>query len=289
MIGAVEPMRIYRLDRRLSHADVDFLGELKIPALLGLLEQAAVEASSAVGFDAARYTREGRIWIIRRTRLERFVPVGGGDMLEVETQVMDFRRARSLRHYTVRRAAALVADATTDWVYCDLQAGRPARIPDELQRAFTDGDRLPVLPRAASLAPFMPAEAVPFELTAQPSHLDHVTHVNNAVYASYLEDGAFALFAAHDWPLTRMLAAGGALRVRWLDVEYLSDALAGDHLVVHSWLVDSTAPTANGHAPPRGARMRQAITRAGGAAVMRAQSDWVWRGTPSVVGGVPAL
>ena len=282
-------MPTYRLERRLSHADVDFLGELKIPALLGLLEQAAVEASTAVGFDAARYTREGRIWIIRRTRLERLVPVGGGDVLEVETRVMDFRRARSLRHYTVRRGAAQVADATTDWVYCDLQAGRPARIPEELQRAFTDGEWLPTLPRAASLAASVPAEAVAYQLIAQPSHLDHVTHVNNAVYASYLEDGAFALFAGQNWPLSRMLAAGGALRIRWLDVEYLSDALAGDHLVVHSWLVDSTALTTNRDAPPCGARMLQAITRADGAAVMRAQSDWVWRGKPSVVGGVPAI
>src|SRR5262249_35172266 len=63
----------YELERRISHADVDFLGELKVSALLGLLEQSAVEASTATGFDAARYARERRIWIIRRTRLERMV------------------------------------------------------------------------------------------------------------------------------------------------------------------------------------------------------------------------
>ena len=281
-------MRTYRLERRLSHADVDFLGELKIPALLGLLEQAAVEASTAVGFDADRYTRAGRIWIIRRTRLERFVPVGGGDVLEVETQVIDFRRARSLRHYTVRRAEAVVADATTDWVYCDLQSGRPARIPDELQRAFTDGDALPTLARAESLAAGLPAAAVAYALTAQPSHLDHVTHVNNAVYAGYLEDGAFTLFAAHDWPLARMLAAGGALRVRWLDIEYLSDALAGDRLLVHSWLPDASAFAASPDGAPRQTQVMQTIVRANGTAVMRAQSNWVWRHKPPVIGGVPS-
>jgi hypothetical protein len=84
-----------------------------------------------------------------------------------------------------------------------------------------------------------------------------------------------------------MLAAGGALRVRWLDVEYLSDALVGDHLVVHSWLVDATALTADHDTPPHDARMLQTITRADGSAVMRAQSDWVWRGKPPVLGGVP--
>lgn len=279
-------MRTYRLDRRLSHADVDFLGELKIPALLGLLEQAAVEASAAVGFDTERYTREGRIWIIRRTRLERLVPVGGGDTLAVETQVVDFRRARSLRRYTVRRGQTIVGHATTDWVYYDAQNGRPARIPVEMQRAFTDGEALPTLLRAESLAPEPAATAVPYELTVQPSHLDHVTHVNNAVYAGYLEDGAFALFAAHGWPLARMLAAGGALRIRWLDIEYLNDALAGDQLVVHSWVPDPDGFDAGGETPSS-ARVLQVIVRADDTHVMRAQSDWVWRHKPPVVGAAP--
>jgi acyl-CoA thioester hydrolase len=280
-------MRTYRLERHLSHADVDFLGELKIAALLGLLEQAAVEASTAVGFDADRYTREGRIWIIRRTRLQRFVPVGGGDHLEVETHVRDFRRARSLRQYTVRRGETVVASASTDWVYCDLHTGRPVRVPHELQRAFDGGNALPMLARAESVAAAVPADAVTYEVIVQPSHLDHVTHVNNAVYANYLEDGAFALFAARGWPLSRMLAASGALRVAWLDTEYLNDALAGDHLIVQSWLADHAAPADGSDSVPREAYLLQAITRADGTPVMRTQSDWVWRTKPPVVGAVP--
>ena len=42
-------MNAFRLGRRLSHADVDFLGELKVSALLGLLEQAAVEECIEAG------------------------------------------------------------------------------------------------------------------------------------------------------------------------------------------------------------------------------------------------
>jgi len=281
-------MRTYRLDRRLSHADVDFLGELKVSALLGLLEQAAVEASAALGFDTDRYAREGRIWIIRRTRLERFVPVGGGDRLEVETQVIDFRRARSLRQYTVRRGEAVVASATTDWVYCDLHTGRPARIPEEMKHAFTNGAAIPTLARAESPPATAPIAAIEYDVVAQPSQLDHVTHVNNAVYASYLEDGGFTLFAAHDWPLARMLAAGGALRIRWLDLEYLNDALAGDHLTVHSWLPDAAALATHAAQVPYSAEVLQTITRADGTPVMRAHGEWVWRWKPPVVGGVPA-
>jgi len=279
-------MRHYQLARRLSHADVDFLGELKVPALLGLLEQAAVEASADAGFDAAWYTREGRIWIIRRTRLQRVVPVGGCETVEVDTHIADFRRARSLRRYSIRRDGIETAHATTDWVYCDMASGRPVRIPEPMQQAFMSGDAAPTLPRADAVSSAGTGAPVEHAVTVQPSHLDHVTHVNNAVYASYLEDGAFHLFATRAWPLGRMLAAGGALRMQRLDIEYLSDALLGDVLTVRSWLYDEWALAAAGVPAP--ARLLQTIARADGKDIVRAASDWAWRHKPAVVGGVPA-
>jgi acyl-CoA thioester hydrolase len=279
-------MRLYRLERRVSHADVDFLGELKVSALLGLLEQAAVEASIDAGFDAARYMRERRIWIIHRTRLQRLFPVGGGDRIDVDTAVCDFRRVRSLRRYWLRMGTREVAHASTDWVYCDLATGRPARVPEVLQQALLpEGGVATALPRAPALRAEPPPEAVHFTLTVQPSHLDHVSHVNNAIYANFLEDGAFALFAARGWPLPRMLSAGGALRTEWLDIEHRSDAQAGEELIVRSWLPDGSRLGTEGH--PRAVKLLQLISRADASEVVCAASDWVWRQTPAVIGGPP--
>jgi acyl-CoA thioester hydrolase len=304
-------MHRYVLEHRVSHADVDLLGELKVAALLGLLEQAAVEASWDAGFDPAYYTSQGRVWIIRRTRFERLLPVGGGDRLAVATHVLDWRRARSLRSYDVRRVARdgdtqplddapQVARATTDWVYCDMTSGRPASVPDEMRRGFS-GEELAMLPRARALPDEAPGTPVEMTLDVRPSLLDHVTHVNNAAYAAMLEDGAFALFAAHGLGVDEMLALGGALRVRRMDLEYLDDAVAGDALVVRSWLVDDAWPNADATAPaaapaaiardadgvPRAARLMQTIARRDGGRIMRAASDWVWRRRPAVLGGVP--
>jgi acyl-CoA thioester hydrolase len=275
----------YRLEHRVSHADVDFLGELKVAAWLGLLEQAAVEASTACGYDAARYTREARIWIIRRTQLERLAPVGGVDRIEVETQVADFRRARSLRRYVARRDGQCVAQALTDWVYCDITTGRPVRIPAELQSALVGEAGAPALPRDATLPAAPEAGAVELAVNVQPSHLDHVVHVNNGIYAHFLEDGAFALFAARGWPLARMLAAGGALRVQRLDCEYLADAHESDELLVRSWLWGET--TIEGGATPAPVQLLQTIIHVDGRLLLRARSDWVWRRKPPIIGGVP--
>jgi acyl-CoA thioester hydrolase len=297
------PMHRYVLDHRVSHADVDLLGEVKTPALLGLLEQAAVEASWECGFDPAWYAAAGRVWIIRRTRLERALPVGGGDVVRVATHVLDWRRARSLRAYELRLAARgtqaaaadvaeppLVARASTDWVYCDTTTGRPVSIPDEMRRAFSGDGDVVTLPRARPLHDEAPGTPVETTVVVRPSLLDHVTHVNNAAYASMLEDGAFALFAAHGLGVPDMLARGGALGVRRIDLEYLDDALVDDRLVVQSWLVAGEAggvPSLAGAAPPGAVRVVQAIARAGGGRILRALSDWRWRERPAVLGGIP--
>jgi acyl-CoA thioester hydrolase len=278
-------MHVDRLERRLSHADVDFLGELKVAALLGLLEQAAVEASTAAGYDAARYTREGRLWIIHRTQLQRLVPVGGTDTVTVETQVIDFRRVRSLRRYTIRRDEDTAVEALTDWVYCDMRTGRPMRIPQELQHAFAGLKGAPPHSRSMALPDSNGHRPVDFQVTVQPSHLDHIAHVNNAVYANYLEDGACALFAERGWPLRRMLEHGGALRLVSLDFEYCTDALLGDALTIRSWMDEEWTCTAEG--TPKAVTVCQTITRGDGKDIMRARSTWAWRQKPAIIGGVP--
>ena len=135
----------------------------------------------------------------------------------------------------------------------------------------------------------------------RPSLFDYVTHVNNAAYAAMLEDGAFELFASYGWPVARMLDTGGALRVVRLDLEYLDDAVAGDELLVRSWIVAaedvagdngaaSPSPTFaldDAGRAPRGVRLLQTIVRLDGSRILRSTSDWAWRRRPAILGGVP--
>jgi len=163
-------------------------------------------------------------------------------------------------------------------------SGRPVRIPPALIAALTSGAGAPTLPRDDDLPTAPDVAAVEHRVVIQPSHLDHVVHVNNGIYADFLEDGAFALFAAHGWSFARMFQAGGALRVRQLDCEYLADARAGDSVVVRSWLLrDSMAAEAQ----PEDASLLQTISRDDGTPLLRAQTDWVWRYKPAIVGGAP--
>lgn len=265
---------------------MDFLGEFKVSALLGTLEQAAIEASADGGYDPARYTAEGKVWLVRRTRLERLRPVGGGDVLEIRTHVADFRRARSLRRYEVRRISGhaegepeATAVAGTDWVYCDTESGRPVSVPDEMKLALFGTTDTPSEERARRVAvPSEPA-AGRRQVAVQPSQLDHMQHVNNAVWADFLEDAALECFAERGSSVPEMLERGGALRPISIDLEYLGDARFGHVLAVETWLDEGP--------DEQRAVVTQSISNAEGNRLLRARSTWGWRTRPAILGGIP--
>lgn len=316
----------FEFDHTISHGDVDFIGELKVPALLGLLEQSAIEASSRLGFHTNWYSKQGGYWIVRRTRLERHAALGGHDRVRVRTWVDDFRRARSIRRYELRRVGetAPAITASTDWVFCDATSGRPRRVPPEMEKAFSGAaGSLPPRPRAAAVALPDAASAQTLVRRVRASHLDHIVHVNNGVWAGFLEDGAEALLAHHGWSVPEMLSRGGAFRLKRLDLEYLTEGLPGDTLTVYSAFAGEPPPDSDpgGHAPPLSAAeteasllpqslgsageeattraplprnegasfdLRQSVEKSGAATAIRSSSYWQWLRCADVLGHPPA-
>jgi len=275
----------YQLDHVVSHGDVDLVGEFKGRAVLGLLERAAVEASAALGFDADWYTRNQCLWVVRRTWMTRHRAIGGRDRLLLDTWIEDFRRARSLRRYTIHREgdSAPAITACTDWVYCDAASGRPRRVPEDMERAFSgDAGSLAPLDRAPKVAAPGDEQCHFATRRVRTSDLDHVVHVNNGIWASYLEDAAEEWLASQGWPLGAMLEAGGAFRPKTLDIEYVAEGFPGDELQIHS-----AAETL----PPPGRRepftLLQSVRKADGSLALRARSDWSWLRRPDVLGAAP--
>jgi acyl-CoA thioesterase FadM len=272
---------VYEKSFTVSHADVDFLGEFEISRLLGALEAAAVEASARAGYGPAEYHRIGRVWIIRRTRLERLAPIGGGDRLVISTHVEDIRRARSLRRYEIGRVGGFgpvapgpVARATTDWVHCDALSGKPVVISDELAAALCSGTPGPALPRAHPVPlPTAPATTETM-VRIRPSDLDHMDHVNNARWADLLLDAAQEAL-----PEAGVEAgASGTLRPRSFDLEYLMPAGMEQNVSIFSWVDPSETETV----------VTQIARDAGTQLLVRAQSRWLRIHPPEFRGAPPS-
>jgi len=80
----------------------------------------------------------GATWVIREHKIEYLQPAFAGEVIEVQTWVDNIRRVRSLRKYRFIRSSdeMLLVLGETDWVFVNVDTGRPSRIPDEILKIF---------------------------------------------------------------------------------------------------------------------------------------------------------
>ncbi len=257
---------------RVRSYECDAYGHVNNANYLRYMQEAALDASAAVGYDEARYNALGHIWVIHETNIEYLRPLRFGDSVEVTTWVGDFRRVRSRRMYELRSVASgeLVATATTDWVYIERATLRPARVPPEMIAAF--------LPEGApegtsARDPFPPAPPPPpgivtVQREVEWRDIDPEQHVNNAAYLNYMEEAGFKAALAFGWSAKRMQSEGFAIVARQIRVEYRQQAALGDSLVISTYLSDLRRASAIRH---------YLITRADdGGVIAQARALWIF-------------
>ncbi|MFZ6029985.1 MAG: acyl-CoA thioesterase [Chloroflexota bacterium] len=264
-------MIIHHEPFRVRFCECDAYGHLNNVNYLRWMQEAAFAASAAVGYDFSRYDELAHLWLVRETGIEYLLPLAYNDEVRVKTWVSDFRRSHSLRQYEFihARSGQVAARASTDWVYVDAQALRPAAIPLEMQQAFYP-DRPPEDPPRQHFpaAPPPPPGVFSIRRRIEWRDIDMMWHVNNAVYLTYIEDAGVHVAEAHGWPMARMSEAGFALFARHHRIEYRIPAKLGDEIEISTWISDVQRSTAVRH---------YAIRRAGdGALLARVRTRWAW-------------
>jgi len=257
---------------RVRHYECDLYGHVNHANYLRYMQEAAFDASAAVGYDLARYEAMGRIWLVRETDITYLRPLTYGDSVIVKTWVLDFRRVRSRRAYALRLAGTdePVVEAVTDWVFLDRETLRPASVPREMVAAFLPGgspDGIPPREHFPKAAP-QPAGVFKMRRRVRWRDIDGAGHVNNATYMAYIEDCGVQVAAAHGWPMGRIMDTGFAIVARRYRIDYRQPALLDEELEIATWVSDVKRATAVRH---------YTITRvADGELLARAHVLWVW-------------
>jgi acyl-CoA thioester hydrolase len=262
----------YERTFRVRHYECDAYGHVNNANYLRYMQEAALDASAAAGYDLARHAALGTSWLVRFTDIEYFSPLRYGESVVVSTWVHDIRRVRSQRVYAMTRAGSgeRVAHAVTDWVYINTATGQPVTVPDALIAAFfPEGVPPQAPPRERPPEPPPPPPGV-FSMRRRVTwqDLDPVGHVNNAQYVAYISDCGFEVASAYGWPGTRMRAEGFGILVRELHLHYRQPAVLGDELEIDTWAYGARRVTAHRAYVVRRAR--------DGAVLMEAHGLYAW-------------
>ena len=161
-------------------------GLIRTSTLLRYAQDLASFHSAALGFDRAWYAERGLAWLARAAAVAVLAPIVHGSALTGTTRVVGERRVWARRRTEFHDpAGTLVAWTHVDWVLLDAR-GAPIRIPPEFEGAFGTPKATFPLGRVDVGEPAADARTSTFQV--RPQELDPMDHVNNAVYADWLDE-----------------------------------------------------------------------------------------------------
>ena len=198
-------------------------GLLRTSAVLRYAQDLAWFHSSARGYTRSWYAERGLTWLARAAEVAVLGPIRVGDELTGTTRVVGWRRVWARRRTDfVDADGALVAWTHVDWVLLD-RRGSPTRIPAEFDATF--GAPAAGFPLGRVAVPDAPEGVTVRSVAVRPQELDPMDHVNNAVYADWLEE---AVIAEGGEAETRALP-------RRLRLEYARAAERGSTVTTAAW------------------------------------------------------
>jgi acyl-CoA thioester hydrolase len=118
-------------------ADIDELGHVSNLVYVRWVLDVAMAHSRAAGWDYAEYRALGAVFVVRRHEVDYIAQVTEGQTLVATTWVDSWRPASCIRKTELVRDGVVVARAATTWAMISIAQGRPLRIPEHLQAAFT--------------------------------------------------------------------------------------------------------------------------------------------------------
>jgi acyl-ACP thioesterase len=161
-------------------------GRIRTSVLLRYAQDLAWYHSAYHGFTREWYRERGLTWLARAAE----VTVGGemrvGDEIVGTTQVVGWRRVWARRRTDfVDGSGASLAWTHVDWVLLDAR-GAPTRVPDDFDQDFWAPPADFPLGRVILADP--PGDVDTATVRARPQELDPMDHVNNAVYADWVDE-----------------------------------------------------------------------------------------------------
>jgi acyl-CoA thioester hydrolase len=128
---------IFRYEFTVPESALDMNGHVNNVVYVQWMQDVAVLHSDATGGTRAMHA-SGGTWVVHSHKIEYLSPAFTGEEVVALTWVVNFRRVRSIRRHKFfrKRDNTLLAKGETEWVFVDVESGRPRMIPDEVMQLF---------------------------------------------------------------------------------------------------------------------------------------------------------
>jgi acyl-CoA thioesterase FadM len=202
-----------------------------------LLQEVAIQGSSALGWTAERYREANAAFVVRAMTVVHPTPIRFGDPLHATTWVSRMRRDMFTdREIRVHGPRGLCAATTQGWVHVTPPTLAPSRACAELVEALVVLERDPSVRLPDFEATEGPEESFTFPVWH--TWMDPLGHANHPAYVDWVDEA-----------LSQRMAAAGldpcSLQPIAEQITFRSGVVAPETLTVHTRLVGTVA-TAHG-------------------------------------------
>lgn len=206
----------YRVDSR----DIDMFQQCRPSAVLGILQEAATQASLALHISGPEALEKyNALWMVTRNWVELDEPIRWNDLLTIRTWHRGAAGASSYRDFDIMRDGKRIGQGVTLWVLVDAAEHRLMRMKDLAEFHGTDGGELKKSIRLHR-APMPDAFDARSLREMRYSDTDINGHINNIHYAD---------FACDAIGLERY---GKGKFVRTFQLDYITECMAGETLSI---------------------------------------------------------
>ena len=229
---------------RVRYYELDVLGHVNHVTFVRYMQEAAIEASTALGFSPDWYRERDQAWVVRRLSVRYYAQLTYGDEVEVATWISGMRGVWSTREYVLTRGrdGLRVARARAEWVYVDGKSLQPTRCPDGWAEAIPPSRELEDLSvRLGNTHQIDGARRYARRHRVQFHDLDTARHVNHAAYLHWVEESYFEALRVAGYPLERTRQEGWTMLPEGQEIQYFAPAFDNDNVEVMSWVCEIEA------------------------------------------------
>ncbi len=173
---------------RVRHHQCDTAGKLKLHFLMDLFQDAAAEHADVLGFGMNDLKRTGMIWVLSRLKITvNRMPVLG-EMLAVETYPTGMDRLFATRQYAIYSDSELLVKGTSAWLVLEKESYQimpPEKVLALEMPRNDEAERFHPLPGKIRTGGITSPRR---QYRISHADIDLNDHLNNAVYARYLQD-----------------------------------------------------------------------------------------------------